>query len=189
MGFLDRLLGRREEPSRRYPDHAGPAGSTAEADERAIERYRYMVRTAPPETVEQAHQEAFSQLTPEQRAQVLRELAAVTPPNERPAPGQDDPRTLARLATRAELRQPGVTERALGSPGLGMGGLLAGSIFSSFLAGFLGSMVAHQFFDAVGDDFSQPDLNDSAADSGFAEPADSGFGDTADFGGDFGGDI
>ena len=71
MGFLDRLFGRREEPSRRYPDYAGPLGSSAEADEQAIQRYRYMVRTAPPEAVEQAHLEAFSKLTPQQRAQVL----------------------------------------------------------------------------------------------------------------------
>jgi len=40
-------------------------------DERAIERYRYMLRTAPPDTVEEAHAEAFGQLTPEQRQMVL----------------------------------------------------------------------------------------------------------------------
>ena len=44
-------------------------------DPRAIERYRYMLRTAPPDDIERAHAEAFAQLTPEQRATVLRELS------------------------------------------------------------------------------------------------------------------
>ena len=40
-------------------------------DEQAIARYRYRLKTAPPETIEQAHAEAFAQLTPEQRQQLL----------------------------------------------------------------------------------------------------------------------
>ena len=32
-------------------------------DEQAVERYRYMLRTAPPDTIEQAHEEAFSRLS------------------------------------------------------------------------------------------------------------------------------
>ena len=34
------------------------------SDEQALQRYRYMVQTAPPEMVEQAHEEAFAKLTP-----------------------------------------------------------------------------------------------------------------------------
>jgi hypothetical protein len=49
------------------------------ADEQAIARYRYMLKTAPPETIEQAHAEAFAQLSPEQRRRVLQELAEITP--------------------------------------------------------------------------------------------------------------
>src|SRR4051812_40587651 len=92
----------------------GPAASTAEAGEdRAIERYRYMLRTAPPETIEQAHAEAFAQLTPEQRRTVLAQLADGAPASERPVleRAASDPQTLARAATRAEMRQPGVLER------------------------------------------------------------------------------
>ena len=33
-------------------------------DEQAIQRYRYMLQTAPPETVEQAHAEAFRRIAP-----------------------------------------------------------------------------------------------------------------------------
>ncbi len=182
MGLLDWLFGRREER------RAQPAASTydpgggqqlSDVDERALQRYRYMLSTAPPEAIEQAHEEAFARLTPAQRAQVLRELAAVTPERERAALAgdRDDPKTLAQLATRAEMRQPGVMERTFGGMGTGMGGMMAGTIFGSFVAGFVGSMIAEQFFDSVGD-------------VGFGDEqiADSTWGDTgSDFGGDFGG--
>src|SRR3954463_8373345 len=118
MGFLDRLFGRKEEA------RSQPAASTyhgpgerehqpPDTDEQALQRYRYMLRTAPPETIEQAHEEAFAKLTPDQRARALRELAAETPEGERAAlaGGRDDPKSLARLATRAEMRQPGALER------------------------------------------------------------------------------
>ena len=87
-----------------------------------------MLKTAPPEMIEQAHQEAFAKLTLAQRAWVLRELATVTPEGEQVAlaVGSGDPKTLARLATRAEMRQPGVMERIFGgrSMGTGMGGMI-----------------------------------------------------------------
>ena len=78
-------------------------------DERAIARYRYLLRTAPPEELERVHAEAFSRLTPEQRAQVLAELSRDLPAGERPP--TDDPASMARSATRAELRQPGYLEQ------------------------------------------------------------------------------
>ena len=145
MGLLDRLFGRRR-PSSPYPDQYGdprygeqpyerpygapPYGAqqpyggqpapTAprSADEQAIERYRYLLRTAPPDQVEAAHAEAFGKLTPEQRRQVLEQLAAV-PGAERPR--GDDAQSLARAATRAEIRRPGTLERAFGGGGGGHG--------------------------------------------------------------------
>src|SRR5262245_58848754 len=83
-------------------------------DEQAIERYRYMLRTAPPASIEEAHEEAFRRLTPEQRRLALQQLATAATPEERRA-ASDDPKSLARLATRAEIRQPGVMERLFGS--------------------------------------------------------------------------
>lgn len=144
-------------------------------DDQALQRYRYMLRTAPPDDVERAHEEAFAQLTPEQRQAVLRELAEQAPPSE---VGGDDPRSLARLATRSEMRQPGTMERTFG--GAGVPGL--GSMFLSTLAGaFVGTAIADAFF---GDEGS----GDSAA-QGDGEAADAGdSGDGGDFGGgDFGG--
>jgi hypothetical protein len=128
----------------------------ASVDDQAIARYRYMLKTAPPETIEQAHAEAFAQLTPEQRRRVLQELSSGMSPGERMAAARagDDPRLLAQLATRAEIRQPGTMERALGGVGgmagsvgqPGMGSMFAGSLLSSMAGTVIGSLIAQQFF-------------------------------------------
>ena len=200
MGLLDWLLGRREEPrtqstapTSRVPGDGGQ--QPTDADERALQRYRYMLRTAPPETIEQAHEEAFAKLTPAQRAQALRELAVVTPEDERAALAgeRDDPKSLARLATRAEMRQPGTMERTFGGMGRGpgMGGMmggLGGSIFASLAAGFVGSLVAQQFLDSVGDfGFDEGDASEQSGDEGTYDDAGGDYGGGDFGGGDFGG--
>jgi hypothetical protein len=124
--------------------------STDVSDEQAIERYRYMLKTAPPETIEQAHAEAFAALTPEQRRKVLQQLRDELPEAERAAaaPAGDSPGALARLATRAEIRQPGAIERAFGGVGSapGLGSMVATSFLGSMAGTVLGSMVAQHFF-------------------------------------------
>jgi hypothetical protein len=160
-------------------------------DQQAIERYRYMLRTAPPDDIERAHEEAFEQLTPEQRRMVLRGLADQVPPSE---VGGDDPKSLARMATRAEMRQPGTIERTFG--GAGAPGL--GSIFLSTLAGaFVGTAIADAFFDNDASAVESSGAETADADAQGDEPGadggdggDGGFGDAGDFGGgDFGGDF
>jgi hypothetical protein len=154
MGFFGRLIGIEDEQDRRRtrsesgfaPRGQVPAGELSEAQ--ALERYRYLLKTAPPETLEQAHAEAFAKLSPEQRRQVLAELTNAAPEAERPALARtpfEDPQALARVATRAEIRQPGVLERTLGG-GMGLGA----SLLSSFAMGFVGSMVAQSFLSAFG---------------------------------------
>lgn len=158
-------------------------------DRQAIERYRYMLRTAPPDDIERAHEEAFRQLTPEQRRTVLQELTTQVPPSE--ASTSDDPRSLARMATRAELRQPGTMERTFGSMrGPGLGG-----IFLSTIAGaFVGTAIADAFFDNdTATDTATTDGGSSEADGDGGGEIDGGGefdgGDMGggDFGGDFGG--
>ena len=59
MGLLDWLFGRQEEPRTQpaRPTYDGGAGQQlSDADEQALQRYRYMLRTAPPETIERAAQ-------------------------------------------------------------------------------------------------------------------------------------
>ena len=84
MGLFDWLFGRKEEhraqPAAPTSHDPGDRGQQPpDADEQALQHYRYMLKTAPPETTEQAHEEAFAKLTLAQREQALHELAAVTP--------------------------------------------------------------------------------------------------------------
>jgi hypothetical protein len=158
-------------------------------DELAIERYRYLLRTAPPEEIERAHAEAFAALTPEQRRKVIDGLASTTPETELAAAG-DDPDRLARVATRAELREPGTMERVYGQmPARGgfLGGLGFGGTFLNTLAGaFVGTAIANALFDSYGYPPGDPAGPDSdGADSGDGDPGDGA--DSGDSGGDLGG--
>lgn len=196
MGFLDRLLGReprqQQQPyGQAYGQRPGAGQQPADPDQAAIERYRYLLRTAPPDAIEQAHAEAFAQLTPEQRRQVLDGLAAEVPPSERAT--DDDPRSLARMATRAELRQPGTLERSFGraggfgggAGGLGMGGMIAGSLLASVAGAFVGTAIADSLFDLSdsGDAGADADAGSDAGADGYADG-----GDVSADGGGWGGD-
>jgi hypothetical protein len=196
MGILDRLFGRDrrsapygspqprasqpawgtpgspQPPPPPAPDgRETPSSQQAARDAEAVRRYRYLLRTAPPEAIEEAHAEAFAQLSPDQRRQVLEQLSQQVPERERTR--SDDPESLARMATRAELRQPGVLVQVLGpggygpgygrgygygggygggfggfgGGGMGMGGLLAGSLLASVAGSFIGTAIADEFFD------------------------------------------
>ena len=163
-------------------------GAAKDPDEAAVERYRYMLRTAPPETIEQAHAEAFAKLTPEQRQKVLADVSAELPPSERAT--SDDPRSLARMATRAEMRNPGTMERTLGGGrggGMGMGGMIAGTLLASVAGAFIGTAIADAFLDDEGaGDAGAEEM--AAEDPGVEDPGAGDFG--GDFGGgDFGGDF
>jgi len=185
MGLLDRILGREDQNRGRpawntQPQQPRPPQPERSDDEVAIERYRYMLRTAPPEQVEQAHAEAFAKLTAQQRQQVLEELSAAVPAGERVQ--SDDPRSLARMATRAEMRQPGTMERALGGGrGMGMGGMIAGGLLASVAGAFIGTAIADAMFD-----FNDSGESADAADAGGDGGGDGG-GDAGDAGGDYGG--
>jgi hypothetical protein len=183
MGFLSRLLGTENKTSR-HPESGTRAAVAPNGDEQALERYRYMLRTAPPETLEQAHAEAFQQLTPQQRQQVLSGLTSAAPPSERAAVAAtrtDDAQALARVATRAEVREPGTLERSLGGAGMGLGTSLLGSL----AMGFVGSMVAQSFFSALGG-FGEGAVAEAPADADADEPV---YDDAGDQDGDFGDDF
>ena len=140
-------------------------GRRISADDQAIARYDYMLRTAPPATIEQAHAEAFAKLTPEQRRKVLEEMGDRIPAAERAQVEKSGttPEALARAATRAEMRQPG-----------SLGGMMAGSLLSGIAGAVIGSMIAQHFFsDTAG-------VADSRQDSGVADAggSDEGFDDS-----------
>ncbi|HEV7567508.1 MAG TPA: hypothetical protein VGO31_16295 [Microbacteriaceae bacterium] len=187
MGLFDRILGR-EDPEPTNQNTQSSRGNTApqrSEDEIAVERYQYLLRTAPPETIEKVHIEAFSKLTPEQRDILFQRLSENASPAERPADAQ--PATLAQAATRAEFQQPGTMTRTLG--GGGLGGPSFGSMFGSSLlgtvAGFvIGSAIVSAFMpmdsgaDAASGDSSDPNAADSMDAGGAGGTADSAAGDT-----------
>ncbi len=193
MSFFDRIFGApTPEPQ---PRSAGVRGD----DERAVERYRYLLQTAPPETIEQVHAEAFEKLTPEQRRLVFDEMSRTAPAGE--APADDQPATLARAATRSELRQPGTMERSLGGPSFGQ---MVGASLLGTVAGYvIGSALASAFLppmdagatdagagDAGGDAGADTGAADMGADAGATDAGGfdaggfdgGGFGDFGDFG-------
>ncbi|QKS13578.1 cation-transporting ATPase [Curtobacterium sp. Csp1] len=92
----------------------------ADPDAVALAKYDYLLRTAPPERLEQVHHDAFARLTPEQRQQVRDRLNSELPPHEHLR--DDSAGGMARAATRAEVSRPGLLKRALG----GRGGSFAG---------------------------------------------------------------
>jgi hypothetical protein len=180
VGIFDKLFGR-DEAMQPQPAPRPSANAALSGDEQAIARYRYMLKTAPPETVEQAHAEAFAQLTPEQRKMLLQELSANLPDAERSAAGKDDPQSLARLATRAEVRRPGTMERTFGGMGarggMGMGGLMAGSFLSTIAGVVIGSAIAQSFLgDSGADDTAggEPGADDMASDASADAGSDGG---------------
>lgn len=144
-------------------------------DQVAVERYRYLLRTAPPEDLERAHEEAFASLTPEQRRMVLDTLRHEVEPAESRGV-TDDPRDLARLATRTELRRPGTMERAFG--GGGQGGVAFGGFLPTLAGAFMGTAIASMLFGAMG--------GLGAADAAGFEGGDAGTGEGSEAGADVG---
>jgi predicted lipid-binding transport protein (Tim44 family) len=114
-------------------------GRRISADDQAIARYHYMLKTASPETIE----EMGERIPAAERAQVER--------------GGTTPEALARAATRAEMRQPG-----------SLGGMMAGSLLSGIAGAVIGSMIAQHFFSANGADVADSGGDSDVADaSGF----------------------
>lgn len=146
--------GYQNQPQAPAPAPNAHYGQQASAeDQAAIEKYRYMLRTAPPQDMERAHAEAFARLTPQQRGLLYSELSGELPAYERPA--SDNPQDLARAATRAEVSKPGFMEKILGGGagrGRMAGGVAAGAagaagglglgLMAGVAAGFVGSAIA-----------------------------------------------
>ena len=182
MGIFDRFRPVDETRGRTYE---GQRTQPSE-DEQALARYRYMLKTAPPETIEQAHVEAFAKLTPQQRRTLLEQLRAEMPEAER-AYATENPQALAQLATRAEVRQPGTMERLFGgvpAAGTSFGGMMTSSLLGSIAGTVLGTMIAQNFLShgLAGSDLGQTHGMDPLHDAGLAHDAGS---DARDMGGGF----
>jgi hypothetical protein len=185
MGFLDRLFGTGNGTSA-----VPPRAAAADEDERAIERYRYLLRTAPPETIEQVHAEAFARLSDAQRALIYEELSKGAGTGERPL--SSEPATLARAATRAEMRRPGSMERVVGGSGGafasgGIGSTIAGPLLGTVAGYVIGSALVSAFLPWDGGWGGDPSA-DGQGDDGQGHGAQGSGGDaSADLGGGFDG--
>ncbi len=176
MGLFDQLFGSSDDNARSTPHRTTPRTD----DEIAVERYRYLLRTAPPETIEQVHAEAFTKLTQEQRDLLFTQLSDGAQTGE--APRDAAPASLATAATRQELRNPGTMERSLSGGGMNGAGMGFGSMMASSL---LGTVAGYVIGSALVGAFL-PDGNAGGDASAGAEPADSV--DSGDAGGSAGGD-
>ena len=205
MGFLDRLFGTNSDNEyRETTDRVRAASAARSQDEIVVERYRYLLRTAPPETIEKVHEEAFANLTAEQRKMLFAQLTADAPRGE--APAADDAHSLAVSATRSEMRRPGTMEKslanvsavngqagapaggsALGGAALGGGAPGFGSMFGSSLLGSIaGYVIASTMMSAFLPGPMGTDAGGADAGSGDGASGDSGSaGDTGDSSGDF----
>jgi hypothetical protein len=115
-------------------------------DERAIARYLYLLGTAPPDAIEQVHADAFRALTEAQRSELLGRIRQALPPYERAlaVPVNGTPIGLARLITRAEMRQPGTVARLFG-PGAGAGSVAVSSLLGGIAGAVAASAIAAPF--------------------------------------------
>lgn len=158
MGGLGNLLGGlfgqddREEDYRRFDDRYSQGRPEDLDDYEVQQRYRQVLRNAPPEMIEDAHADAFSQLDPQERrllAQRLRQQARqLESPYDDPYDRDDqdeDPRTLARMARQAEQRNPNVLDQLFG----GQQGPLSNPMVKMALAG-AAAMAARRFLSGQG---------------------------------------
>ena len=187
MGFFDRLFG--DDTQQQQPAPRGAAANRSD-DEIAVERYRYLLKTAPPEAIEQVHAEAFSKLTPEQRDILFVQLQENAAAGD--APTSKEPQALAVSATRSELRNPGTMERTLGGnggQGVGLGGIVMGSLLGTVAGYVIGSAIVGSFMPDPAADASADAGTDASGDAGTDASADTASADGGDFGSDSGGDF
>jgi hypothetical protein len=154
MGLIDRLL-----RGRRTPDEKNTRPLSAEE---AVARWRYLVGTAPPEAVSEAHGRALETLGEVPRAEVLQRLRSGLSALEPGAVVPVEPAVLIRAAARAERRVPGFLERALAADARGRQGLAtlaAAVVVSRAAAPFLRGFEAGEPSDAVADRRAAPELD------------------------------
>ncbi|WP_439692353.1 hypothetical protein ACRQ4B_15855 [Curtobacterium sp. SP.BCo] len=140
------------QPQQSAPQQAaGQQRGPVDADRVAIAKYDYLLRTAPPEQLEQVHHDAFARLTPAQRQQIRNRLNSELPPHEHLR--DDSAGGMARAMTRGEVSRPGLVRRVLGGAGgrngapggRGRGGAFAGGAAvgaGAMALGGLGAAVA-----------------------------------------------
>lgn len=141
MGLLQQLLGGGQQ-QQDYQDFVnryqqGPP-SEGYSDQEVLNRYQQVAPQLPPADYQQAAQEAFARMTPEQRMQFAQYVQQQAQQQGTMLPGfqqgaaanYQDPQTLARAMTQAHQQQPDLLQSLLGS-----GGALSNPLAKAALAG------------------------------------------------------
>jgi hypothetical protein len=153
MGGIGNLLGSlfgqgaTEQDYQRF-DQGYAGGRHQDLDDYEVQqRYRQVLRNAPPDVLDDAHTQAFSQLSPQQRMQLAQQLqqqsAQMGHPYGSPYDRFDqdvDPRYLGQMARQAEQRNPGILDQIFG----GQPGPLNNPLVKMAMAG-AAAMAARRF--------------------------------------------
>lgn len=124
-------------------------GGESISEQEAADRYREVAPQLSPEVYEQSAQEAFARMSPQERAEFGRYLAAQQ--------GRDfidlnqdgiddrlqDPDYLAKTTTQAHREEPGLLDQLLGGGHAGGGGKSGGIMGSPMTKGVLGGIAAY----------------------------------------------
>lgn len=140
MGFMQALSNVLQGPQQQqqYADfvnryHQGPPGE-GYSDEEVAQRYKEVAPHLPPQDYQQAAQEAFERMSPQERdefARYVQQRAQQRGMQFPPEPGRySDPGELARTTTRVQQEQPDILGNLLGP-----GGALGGTFAKAALAG------------------------------------------------------
>jgi hypothetical protein len=145
MGILEGLLGGQGGPLADFVKRFEGGGSDAFNDEEAAQHHGTIAANLPPEHYQQAAQEALSQLSPDQRSQLVEHLRDRARQQDVNFPGLHDeerlhePGVLSGLFGRMQQQQPGLLQQLLG--GGGGGGGFSNPVAKMALAGIAATAI------------------------------------------------
>lgn len=153
MDFARRLFGGSEQEHKDFVDRY-QQGPQAVSGQEAAARYEQVAPNLPPDVYQQSAQDVFSQMTPQQRAQLGRQLIQSAEQQDLDFPdvnkdGIDDrlqdPEYLARTTAQLHQQKPDLLNQIFsGGHGSAHGSAQAGGLMSSPLAkGILGGIAAY----------------------------------------------
>ncbi|GAC1386038.1 MAG: hypothetical protein NVSMB42_06200 [Herpetosiphon sp.] len=120
----------------RYTNPQDPTNDTHFNPQDVQDRYRYMLRNAPPEVVDQAHQQMMQQLSPDQRQQLATQMYQSMPQQNMqqqfdPRQLVQNPQMMGQMMRQTEQQNPGILDQVFG----GAQGALGNPLVKMALAG------------------------------------------------------
>jgi hypothetical protein len=160
MGLLNCLLSNSQQQQdyqqyvTRYQQGAAHEGYS---DQEVLQRYQQVAPQLPPQDYERAAEQAFSRMSPQERAQFGQYVQQQAQAQNTPVQGFDqsvaaeayeDPRYLARHTTQLHQHQPGMLSQLLGGHAIG-GGMLGSAGAKAALAGIAAMAISNAMVAAL----------------------------------------